>query len=912
MGFASFLYTLVIYPIRLLLDLVFALSMRITGNAGLSIICISAAVSLLCLPLYVRADALQKEEREKQRSLDRWTRVIKRSFSGDEQYFILNQYYRLNGYNPLMVLRSSFGLLIQIPFFIAAYGYISKLGVLNGQHFLFVRNLGEPDGLFRIGTFTVNVLPIAMTLINVVSGAIYTRDLALKDKLQLHIMTALFLVLLYRSPAGLVIYWTCNNLFSLIKNVFYRLPHPGKFVYVLACVLLTAFSIWELTSLHAKIEYKLLLLLPALVVAALPGELRLARFLLDGPLSPLVQERGFRLRLYLLSCVLLFLLTGLVIPSSLISSSASEFAGLGEHPNPLYYLFTCSLQSLGLTFAWPLCVYLLFRPRVQAALATAMGFLAFAALANTYVFMLAYGDISSSLNFLNAVDFRIISPIAILNIVALAAMAAVLVFLLSRTRRGLFIPVLFVICLSMAVVSLANIRSINREYRASVAAADKNRVLNVKPLFHLTRTGKNVLLIMLDRAQPQYVAEIFKEDPSLVQSFDGFTFYKNAVSFNGHTIEGAPPLYGGYEYTPLEMNRRKDEPLVQKSNESQLVLPRIFTEELGYTAVVTDPEWGNYNTFCDTSFINEYAPKIRGVQTNGVYSGFWFKEKNHGGITDKTGTMLERNLLLFSAFRASPIVLRKMIYNDGDYWSNDAAAKQINTLIDCYSALDYLSELTDIGDGAGFYLSLTSQLTHTSFYLEAPGYIPVDKVTDYGTSAFIYDITYYTQMAAFKLLAKWFDHLKAEGVWDNTRIVVVSDHGCYWNDVDIERNDELDALVAGEEYNGRGHYHPLLLFKDFGAAGAPVTDADSLMTNADTPSLLLKGLVERPVNPFTGKEIPLDTSDLKKDGVVISVCDKHRPDNNGKYQFSIGEDQWWRVRNNIYEAASWSREKVEQ
>lgn len=907
----SFFYTLIIYPIRLLLDLVFSLSMRLTENAGLSIICISVAVSLLCLPLYIRADALQKEERDKQKSLDHWTRTIKKAFSGDEQYFILNQYYKLNGYNPLMVLRSSFGLLIQIPFFIAAYGYISHLDVLAWKRFLFVWNLAMPDGLLIIGSHRINVLPIVMTAINVISGAIYTKDLALKDKLQLHIMTALFLLLLYKSPSGLVIYWTCNNLFSLIKNIFYKLPNPRKVLYVLFCLLLTAFGIWELACLSSKLEYKILLLLPGIIVLALPFLLRLGRRLLDGPLARLHDNDGERFRAYFLSCLTLFLLTGLAIPSSLISSSASEFAGVGGHTSPLHYLFTTSLQSAGLTLLWPLCIYLLFRPRVQTVLTVLMGFLALAALADSYVFMLPYGDISSSLNFLNSVEFRMLSPISILNLLALAATAAVTVLLLSLRKRRVFIPIMLVTCLSMGIVSAANISSISKEYRAYMAEVEKNKINNVSPLFHLSRNHENVLLIMLDRAQPQYVAEILKEDPSLQNAFEGFTFYKNAVSFNGHTLEGAPPLYGGYEYTPLEMNRRSEDPLAQKSNEAQLLLPRIFTEKLGYKAVVTDPEWGNYNTFCDTSFINEYAPEIRGLQTNGVYSSFWFDEKNTGGITDKTGIILERNLLLFSAFRAAPIIMRKMIYNDGDYWSNDASSKQINTLIDCYSVLDYLPELTDIGDSdGGFYLSLTNQLTHTSFYLEAPGYIPVDQVTNYGSSAFIYDICYYTQMAAFKMLAKWFRFLKEAGVWDNTRIVVVSDHGRYWNDVDIERNDELDDLIAGEYYNGRGHYHPLLLFKDFGSRGQLVTDSQTFMTNADTPSLLLKGLIENPVNPFTGKEIPLDTTELKKDGVVISVSDKHRPSDNGKYQFSIESDQWWRVRGNIFEAASWSREEA--
>ena len=50
-----------------------------------------------------------------------------------------------------MVLRSSFGLLIQVPFFIAAYAYLSHLEVLRGTSFLFIRDLGAPDALLKLG-----------------------------------------------------------------------------------------------------------------------------------------------------------------------------------------------------------------------------------------------------------------------------------------------------------------------------------------------------------------------------------------------------------------------------------------------------------------------------------------------------------------------------------------------------------------------------------------------------------------------------------------------------------------------------------------------------------------------------------------------------------------------------------------
>lgn len=49
-------------------------------------------------------------------------------------------------------------------------------------------------------------------------------------------MALFFLVFLYTSPSGLVFYWTLNNLFSLVKTIFYKLKHPGKVLAVLASI----------------------------------------------------------------------------------------------------------------------------------------------------------------------------------------------------------------------------------------------------------------------------------------------------------------------------------------------------------------------------------------------------------------------------------------------------------------------------------------------------------------------------------------------------------------------------------------------------------------------------------------------------------------------------------------------------
>ena len=60
----SYLYTLFIYPLELLFEVIFTLANRIVGNPGFAIIILSLAVNFLVLPLYNRADAVQKQERD--------------------------------------------------------------------------------------------------------------------------------------------------------------------------------------------------------------------------------------------------------------------------------------------------------------------------------------------------------------------------------------------------------------------------------------------------------------------------------------------------------------------------------------------------------------------------------------------------------------------------------------------------------------------------------------------------------------------------------------------------------------------------------------------------------------------------------------------------------------------------------
>ena len=78
MTFFQILDSLLLQPLQLLFEVVYVNANRVIGNPGLSIIVLSLVMNFLVLPLYMRADALQEEERDMEARLHRGVTHIKK------------------------------------------------------------------------------------------------------------------------------------------------------------------------------------------------------------------------------------------------------------------------------------------------------------------------------------------------------------------------------------------------------------------------------------------------------------------------------------------------------------------------------------------------------------------------------------------------------------------------------------------------------------------------------------------------------------------------------------------------------------------------------------------------------------------------------------------------------------------
>jgi len=892
----NFLYTIIIYPLIQVIEFSFSLFNNVFKEEGISVIGVSIAVSVLCLPLYIVAEHWQQVQRDTEKRLDNGIKRIKETFKGDEQYMILSAFYKENHYHPLMALRSSFGLLIQVPFFMAAYSFLSNLPVLRGYSFGFIRDMGSADALFSIGSFNVNVLPIAMTLINIIAGTIYTKGFKFKDKLTIYGMALVFLVILYNSPSGLVLYWTMNNVFSLVKNVFYKIKNPKKVLYFILVAAVLFVDYYALFHHHGMLHKRLLLVFAASILLFTPLAVRFVSHLLNTIFAPLSEHKKTRFSIFLTSSLALAFFAGFVLPSLVINSSPVEFANIDGYGNPLYFLYNSTIQMLGLLVFWPICIYFLFNKRIQTAMALFFSSILLVCLVNAFCFAGDYGTLSRLITFDSLVT-SVTLPYAILNAVSVIAALLIPLTLLKFKQQKILQASLSIILIASLGITVVNSVSINSEYSAykKEIASKVVEEETITPVYHLSKTGKNVILIMSDRAEGAYFEPIFEEFPELKEIFSGFTYFKNTISYNQGTLLGAPGLYGGYEYTPYEINKRNKVKLVDKQNEALLLLPRIFTEQSDFNATVTDLSWANYSWVPDMSITNQY-PKIAGFNVERKYTSLWVKENPDKIKANITSDSIKRNLVWYSLFKFVPCFMRDSIYDDGAWWSSDENTSDIMEFLDFYTALAYLPRLTDFSGTGNQYFTIVNDTTHSTQDLQAPNYEPAIRITDTGPIPYA---SISGNIAMFKKVGAWIEYLKANDCYDNTRIIIVADHG-------IGKDEQKKKFFIGDwDDYCPDHNWPLFMFKDFGATGTPVTNED-FMTNADVPSLLLEGIVENPKNPFTGKEIKkIPLKGKKASGVVTTH--NFLPGVNGLYTFNVPDSDWYTVKNNIFDRKNWQK-----
>jgi YidC/Oxa1 family membrane protein insertase len=233
---ANMLYAVLWEPLRWLcfgLQWILDRWQDLVGRAWLAILLLSLTVKLLMAPLIMVAERWQADVNRTRSLLEPELAEVRRQFKGEKAHHRTLDVYRRHGVSHFYTFKSLAGFAIQVPVFIAAFDMLGENFRLGGESFLWIADLALPDRAaalpFALPFFGahLNLLPFVMTAFTVLAAR-WQEDASLApalrhgQRLRLYAMAGVFLVLLYTFPAGMVLYWTANNFWHLLRVAWDR------------------------------------------------------------------------------------------------------------------------------------------------------------------------------------------------------------------------------------------------------------------------------------------------------------------------------------------------------------------------------------------------------------------------------------------------------------------------------------------------------------------------------------------------------------------------------------------------------------------------------------------------------------------------------------------------------------------
>jgi len=189
-----------------------------SNDYGISIVLVSFSVMLMLLPFNWISEKIIFFHKIKTKKIQDELNELKNLKDKIEKFYYTQEIYRKNNYKSYYSLISLSGLLIQIPFFLAIYWLLIDYPSIKEVSFGPINDLSLADNLINISSFSINLLPFVMTLVNVLATFFNNNNINKKEKIQLLVISIVFFFLLYDLPSALLLYWTMNNVFSILKD----------------------------------------------------------------------------------------------------------------------------------------------------------------------------------------------------------------------------------------------------------------------------------------------------------------------------------------------------------------------------------------------------------------------------------------------------------------------------------------------------------------------------------------------------------------------------------------------------------------------------------------------------------------------------------------------------------------------
>jgi YidC/Oxa1 family membrane protein insertase len=196
---------------------------------GLALIVITIIIKLLFWPLTQASTRSMKRMQALQPEIKKLQEKYKEDPAKQQKKMM--ELWREHKVNPMS---GCWPMLIQLPIFFALFRMIPNAIELRGTPFLWAHDLSRPDTLFYIPglDWPFNPLPLIMGVTMLIQARMTPMSPGMDPAQQklMKYMPLMFMVFLYGQPSGLTLYWTVQNVLTIIQTKLTKAKEEKKAV----------------------------------------------------------------------------------------------------------------------------------------------------------------------------------------------------------------------------------------------------------------------------------------------------------------------------------------------------------------------------------------------------------------------------------------------------------------------------------------------------------------------------------------------------------------------------------------------------------------------------------------------------------------------------------------------------------
>jgi hypothetical protein len=287
----------------------------------------------------------------------------------------------------------------------------------------------------------------------------------------------------------------------------------------------------------------------------------------------------------------------------------------------------------------------------------------------------------------------------------------------------------------------------------------------------------NVVVVLLDAMQSDIFEDLVRSDVSLAEALDGFTLYADTLGAASTTYLTMPSLHAGVTYR------------------GEAILP-YFRTAVGQRSVMTKVAGSGYRGILVNEIQRICPEQIECISSLAALTG------------DKDSIIAEASTLMDSVlFRVAPLFLKAAIYNDGRWiiqpWTADPRI--------AHRVVEGNEFLKEVG-GALNVSASTPQLRFFHLFSTHPPFVLDDKCS-YVEHELDFNRTNVEQQVhcALRALAGLLSAMKVSGAYDQSHIIIMSDHGIGLESTRTTFSTGMAVLM--------GQANPTFAIKPAGATG---------------------------------------------------------------------------------------------